>query len=153
MDGKQYNLDGRFKVMKGAKFHFCYMIILGLLLSPIAFAAKKKQFKVGYLNIMFGQIFKAPSKNSSALTTITCGQPLKVYSQSKKASSSVNWRSVELGTYKGYVHQSFISFKRGGHCFQSRYPEFMQKIDLGLTESFYFGQLYNRYIIGKSKAN
>lgn len=107
--------------------------------------AKKGHVGVMYYKHIFGNVHQNPSRYSSALTTISCGHPVKIYS-----IKMGNWVKVKVGAQNGYLPMSFLSTKRP-KCFQDKYPRFFDKFALGPTDLYYWGRLYDQYVIGKSR--
>ena len=123
-----------------------------------AAADKLVMDRVMYVNSMYAQVHKNPSKYSSYLTTTECGHPVKVYKKvsTKGGGTRVvfnrNWKLVKVGSYQGYMSLTQLS-KRKPSCFQDQYPKFFDSISIEINEMFYWGKLKEQYVTGKSKAN
>jgi hypothetical protein len=151
MNGKPFNLDGRYRM----KFLLLSALIL---ISTNAFSKKKglKVQRIAYFNEMHGNIHQNASKYSNVLTTVSCGHPIKVYKEKKSPNGglveniSYEWDFVKVGSYNGYVLSDFLG-KRKQKCFQDKYPRFVEKFKLEPSEMYYWGRLYDQYVGGKSK--
>lgn len=119
--------------------------ILCLLVFSTQSFAKDKVQAVKYYNNPFGNVHQNASMYSSVMTTVACGHPVKVYSQ--KMGS---WVKVKVGASSGYMLESFLSSNRV-NCFQDKFPRFFDQFQLGPTDLYYWGRLYDQYSIGKSK--
>ncbi len=109
--------------------------------------SKEKLIGVFYYNRIFGHILEQRDSNSSSLTTISCGFPLKVYEVNEPKEG---WEKVEAAGVKGYTKTGFLSEEKPD-CFQGKYPKFFNANELSLTEMYYWGRLYDMYIFGKSR--
>lgn len=109
--------------------------------------ANDKHVAVMYYKYMFGNVHQNPSRYSSALTTISCGHPVKIYS-----IKMGDWTKVKVGAQIGYLPMEYLSSKRPV-CFQDKYPRFFDQFSLGPTDLYYWGRLYDQYVMGKSKVN
>ncbi|ATH08814.1 hypothetical protein BIY24_12915 [Halobacteriovorax marinus] len=129
-----------------------------LLLSISIFAQDQKKVldKVMYVNQLFAQVHKNPSKHSIYLTTTECGHPVKVYKLVSKSNARVlfnrTWKIVKVGSYDGYMNGDYLSSTKP-KCFQDKYPKFFDSLDLEITDMFYWGKLYDQYVTGQSRAN
>jgi hypothetical protein len=132
--------------MEGMIMLKAYIIIIVLLTIPTIQAKKTPKYIPGiyYYKKMFGTIHRNLGNNSETLSTISCGQPLRVIMFQKK------WGKIKAGPYLGYIKRSFISSKKPP-CFQDSYPKFFDLLNLELSEIYYWGRLYDQYVIGKSR--
>lgn len=78
------------------------------------------------------------------MTTIQCSHPVKVI-ESSKVTINEAWAYVEVADYRGFIRKEFLSAKRPD-CFQGRYPNFFDGLNLDLSELYYWGRLYDQYI-------
>jgi hypothetical protein len=160
MNGKLFNLDGKCNMKDKLTF-----VVLATLLSllPIALNAKKHDkklsiLKVQYFNKMFGHVHENPSVYSDSLTTIGCNHPVKVLkSTSKKNGKSQifhnkNWYMVKVGPYNGFVRKNHLAGRRV-KCFNEKYSKFFDLFKVDLTEMYYWGRLYDQFVIGKSRVD
>ncbi|PIK16501.1 hypothetical protein [Halobacteriovorax sp. JY17] len=112
--------------------------------------------KVMYVNKIFAQVHKSPSKHSIYLTTTECGHPVKVFKMISKTRSRVlfnrTWKIVKVGSYDGYMNGDYLSATKV-ECFQDKYPKFFDSMNLEINDMFYWGKLYDQYVTGKSRAN
>ena len=102
---------------------------------------------VFYFSKIFGHIHQFPSPYSSALTTISCNHPIKVY---KTTNSKEGWRLVKTVGLQGYIQSEYLASKQV-QCFQSQYSKFFDALDLSVSDMYYWGRLSDLYIKGKSK--
>jgi len=127
-------------------------IILVAILFPLTSVEAKKApskiIKISYLNTIFGHVHRNPSRYSSSLTTISCGHPIKVLKQNILGKGQ--WAQVKVGAHKGFINLMYLSDKRPA-CFQDRFPRFFDNLDLELTDLYYWGKLYDQYVIGRTK--
>lgn len=128
-----------------------YLLLLTLLIFSNFSQAKMKLIGIKYFNKMYGHVHENPSKTSSSLTTIPCGYPLQVYSK-KDLSKNSEWKFVKAGEDFGYVNMTHLSSKRP-RCIQGKYPKFFSNFDLDLSELYYWGKLYDQFLVEKSHAN
>ena len=139
-------------------------ILLNILFSllvvfPWSSQAKDKRAYRGkfYFNQVFGNIHKNPSRYSQTLTTIACGHPLKIFLAAGTAEQTFStieekWVQIKVGPYRGYMKKEFISTKYP-NCFQDRYPRFFDLFNLEVEDIYYWGRLYDQYIIEKPLVN
>ena len=133
------------------KFKILYLIsIVTFSLSLTA----KSNFQIKYYNNFFGNVHQNPSRFSTTLTTISCGHPIKIYRTKEtigeEFKSSMSWSKVKVGPYTGYIKDDFLDIGRP-YCFQDVFPKFFDLFEMDLTELYYWGKLYDQYIIGKSR--
>lgn len=135
---------------------FLLLVLPLLLLGPVVMSKSKKEIlRVAYFQPTFGHVHRNPTRYSSSLTTISCGQPIKVYKLISKNGRPVtvfskNWNYVKVGPYEGYIDQKYLTETKPD-CFQDRYPKFFDSLGLDLTELYYWGRLYDQYVFGKSR--
>lgn len=103
-----------------------------------------------YFNQFMGQLHKNPSISSSSLTSVQCGYSVKVI-EDKDIIKPDAWAYVQVGSDKGFIQQKFLSQKRQP-CFQGKYPKFVNGLNLNLTDLFFWGRLYDQYLMGESRA-
>ena len=111
-------------------------------------AYSRKPVGVFYFKETFGHIHSNTSRYSSSLTTVGCGHPIKVFSQ-KDAFGKI-WYEVEVAGQKGYVLKEFMLSSKP-ECFQQKYPVFFNAMNLGVSELYYWGRLYDQYVKGEVK--
>ncbi|WP_372653974.1 hypothetical protein [Halobacteriovorax sp.] len=132
------------------------LILFLVMQSSLAKDQSKVLDKVMYVNKIFAQVHKNPSKHSIYLTTTECGHPVKVYKLESKNKSRVlfnrTWKIVKVGSYDGYMNEEYLSDTKV-KCFQDKYPKFFDSLGLEINEMFYWGKLYDQYVTGKSRAN
>ena len=113
---------------------------------------KERHLGIFYFSEMFGHIYQFASIDSSALTTIACGHPIRVY-PAKKQDESKNrsgWSRVKVVGIEGYIQSSYLRPKQVT-CFQGQYNKFFNALNLSVTEMYYLGRLPSLYIRGRSK--
>jgi hypothetical protein len=111
--------------------------------------AEKFVGRLYYSHIM-GHVHKNPSDYSASLTTVQCGFGLKVI-EDKDVSNPVGWLFVKAGEDRGFVREEFLTSKRPS-CFQAKYPKFFNALNLDLTDMYYWGRLYDHYMMEESRA-
>lgn len=110
----------------------------------------EKVVGVFYFNPLFGHVHQSSVKTSASLTTIQCAHPVKVLESSKVTVSS-DWRYVQVADYRGFIQKQFLSEKRPD-CLQGKYPKFFDAVNLDLAELYYWGRLYDHYVMGETRA-
>lgn len=113
-------------------------------------ATQAKVVGVMYFNEFMGHLHKSSSKTSNSLTTIQCSQPVKVLEEDGKFNSG-QWFYVSVGDDKGYIHSQFLQTSRP-ECFQEKYPRFYQKLELDLSDMYYFGRLEDHFLKAITRA-
>lgn len=116
-------------------------LILSLL--SVSLFAKEKVIGRMYFNDFMGHVHISPSKTSGSKTTIQCAHNVKILEQDEKYDTG-NWFYVMVGEDKGYINSQFLQTDRP-NCFQEKYPRFYQKLNLDLTDLYYFGRLNDHY--------
>ena len=110
--------------------------------------------EIYYLNQIFGIVHQNPSRYSAALTTISCGHPLKVRrlldAKGKEVAANEDWFFVKVGAYEGHILKEYAS-KQKPDCFQDHFPKFFDSFELEVTDLYYWGRLNDQYVTGKSK--
>jgi hypothetical protein len=109
----------------------------------------EKVIGVFYFKPILGHVHESSSSSSASLTTIQCSHPVKVV-ESSKVSVSPEWTYVYVADFKGFVRKEFLSEKRP-ECFQGKYPKFFDSLNLDLSELYYWGRLYDRYIQAETR--
>ncbi|GEM_PF-974208 len=141
--------------MEGVKMPKVTLAITFLLLISVSITAadeiiESKQAEAKYLpgihyyNQMYGTVHLQKGSDAETVTTISCGQPLRVIEFEKE------WGNVKVGPYTGFIKKEYISAKKTP-CFQDDYPKFFNLLNLELSEIYHWGRLYDQYIIGKSR--
>ena len=108
--------------------------------------------KVVYMKNIFGHVHQNPMRHSRAVTTISCGYPVKVIkweNGTKKARE--HWYRIETGSYRGFVRISHTS-EKSPSCFQDKYPRFFDRAGLGPTDFYRWGRLQELLLRGTSRA-
>ena len=110
--------------------------------------SKNRFSKILYYNNTFGHIHQNPSRYSTSLTVVSCGHPLKVLTraESKKKNINSRWTYVGAGPYKGYILSKYLQIK-SVKCFSDTHSKFFENMNLSITDMYYFGRLYDQYII------
>jgi len=115
---------------------------------------KKAVSDVQYFRQTFGVVHQNPSRYSSALTTISCGHPIKILrlldAKGKEFIPNDDWVFAKIGAYEGFVLREYLGKQKGG-CFQDRYPKFFDSFEMDVSELYYWGRLNDQYVTGKSK--
>ena len=102
-----------------------------------------------YFNQFLGHLHKNPSRSSSSLTTIQCAYPVKIVEE-KSNQIPKGWFLARVGEDKGFIQTKFLSEKRPS-CFQEEFPKFYLKLNLDLTDMYYWGRLSDQYLFEESK--
>lgn len=110
----------------------------------------KESVKIFYYKNIFGNVHQNPSNYSAALTTITCGHPVKVYLKQSNLKNNQSWKKVKVGPYTGHIYGGFLIKKRPS-CFQDEYPRFFDMFEMDLADLYYWARLYDQYIQGESQ--
>jgi len=106
---------------------------------------------VFYLKPIFAHVHQSANLSSASLTTIQCSHPVKVIESSKVVVEN-EWAYVEVADFRGFLLKNFLSDKKPD-CFQGKYPKFFDSLNLDLSELYYWGKLYDRYIQGETRLN
>lgn len=130
------------------------MWLLAIFMSLVTMAdtssTDEKVVGVFYFNPLFGHVHQSSVKTSASLTTIQCSQPVKVL-ESSKVSVSAEWSYVQVAEYRGFVQKQYLSTNRP-ECPQGKYPKFFDAVNLDLAELYYWGRLYDHYVMGETRA-
>lgn len=130
------------------------MWLITVLFSFLAFAettsTDEKVVGVFYLKPLFAHVHQSAVRTSASLTTIQCAHPVKVIASSKVQVSS-DWAYVQVADYRGFILKSYLSEKRP-ECLQGKYPKFFDHVNLDLAELYYWGRLYDHYVMGETRA-
>lgn len=123
-------------------------------LTSFSASYKTKPIAVLYFKQIFGQIHQNPSRYSQTLSTVTCGQPIKLLqklsSDGVEIKTPEGWSFISAGPYEGYLQTENL-VAAPSECFAKKYPKFFETIDLELSEIHYWGRLYDQYVQGRSK--
>jgi hypothetical protein len=120
-----------------------------LLLFSINAFSKDRVVGIFYYSNIFGHLHQNPSTESSSLTNMACGHPVKVLHKKGYGRNS-HWIYAKVGNAKGYIERDFLTGRRP-KCFQDKYPKFFNALNLDLNELYYWGKLYDHFIFGESK--
>jgi hypothetical protein len=129
------------------------MVLLSLLISFFTFAdsnpTDEKVVGVFYLRPILGHVHQSSSRTSASLTTIQCSHPVKVI-ESSKVQIGQDWAYVEVAGKRGFILKEYLAEKKP-QCFQSKYAKFFDSINLDLAELYYWGRLYDQYVVGETR--
>lgn len=129
------------------------VFLLILLSSLLSFAdsssTDEKVVGVFYMKPLFGHVHQSSVRTSASLTTIQCAHPVKVI-ESSKVSASREWAYVQVADYRGFILKQYLSEKKPD-CIQGKYPKFFDKLNLDLSELYYWGRLYDQYVQGETR--
>ena len=123
------------------------LLSISLFLSLPTFGQKTNGRK--YFKPFLGHLHKNPSKDSTSLTTIQCSHSVKVVEEKDVVKG---WVKVSVGEDKGYIQEVHLSSKRPD-CLQGKYPKFYNKLELDITEMYFWGRLYDHYNSVKTRVN
>ena len=121
-----------------------YIFIFLTFFIVLSVNARENKADVFYYNSIFGNIHQNKSDYSSAITTISCGQLLKI----KNHNWETQWVHVQSGPYKGYIKSNYVS-REEPICFQDKYPKFFESLDIDISDTYYWGRLYDLYLTSK----
>ena len=121
-----------------------------IFISFISLTAFSKVVGRMYFNEFMGHLHKSPLKTSNSLTTIQCSQSVKILEEKGKFNSG-EWFYASVGEDKGYIHSQFLQTSRP-NCFQEEYLRFYQKLNLDITDMYYFGRLQDHYLKATTRA-
>ena len=127
-----------------------YFFTLGSFFINANKKVKDKYIGLFYFNEVYGLIHQMPSIDSVALSTVSCGRRLKVYEKTERPSKDFYF--VKKGKTKGYVQKEYLSKRWPKHCVRNRYKHFFKELNLDSGDHFYWGKLYDRFRIGRTKA-
>ena len=148
MGNNSISLEG---VMRYLVIFFSIFLFYHNFLITDVFAKKKSSYlKIVYYKEAFGHIHRNPSRYSSSLTTISCGHPLKLLPLKKGKEENSHWAYIKTGPYTGHVLNIFLSSKRP-RCFSDVHSKFFDNMNLSITDMYYFGRLYDQYVIGQTR--
>lgn len=133
-------------------------LTLVFLMPSIASSAEKysrKVVRIVFFKEIFGHIHQNPSKYSTAITTISCGHPLKVYKVTDSSGRSTevfnkSYMFIKAGPYDGYIKKSLVTSSRP-KCFQDKYPRFFDQFEMDISELFNWGKLYDLYLVKRTR--
>lgn len=101
-----------------------------------------------YFNEFMGHVHKTPDSDSSSLTAIQCGFKVKIL---KSKSKIKGWSYIAVGEDKGFIRNNkLISYRP--ECFQAKYQDFYNSLNLDLTDLYYLGKLNEQAVTRESKA-
>ncbi len=95
-------------------------------------------FSLAYLAPMMGHLHESPQKESPGLSTLACGHPVEVLQEGQ------GWSKVKASGMIGHIESRFLISKRP-NCFQAKYSQFFQGLNLDLSNLYYWGRLSDRY--------
>jgi hypothetical protein len=111
---------------------------------------KKSVVRIAFMKNMFAHVHQNPSKYSTAITTISCGHPVKIYKvteRSGRSSETFNksYKFVKVGPYDGYILKYLLTSSRP-KCFQDKYPRFFDQFEMDISEMYNWGRLNDLYL-------
>lgn len=109
-------------------------------------SSEKTLVGIFYVNQLFSNIHQHPVTSATSLMALSCGTPLKVYETNSKVSP--DWSAIIYDNNQGFIQKKLLDNTRP-LCFQDRYPKFFNQINLDLTQMYYWGKLYDQYVMGK----
>ncbi len=133
--------------MKKILLSFAFFLVVSGVLSK-SWANEKVVGRLYFQKVM-GLVHKNPSKGSSSLTTLQCGHAVKVIVDSSIRYPK-GWTYVKVGDDRGYILNDYLTNKRP-NCFQEKYPKFFNALNLDLTDMYYWGRLFDQYVIEESR--
>jgi hypothetical protein len=131
-----------------------FIFIWVLFFVPSVSGIVGKKIPSVYFNQIFGNLHQTKNLVSASLTTISCGQQLSVLEDSDPLQKNVedhsNWIKVKIGSFEGFILKELGSEQKP-FCLQEYYYDFFDLLDLDLGELYYWGKLYDRYQILRTK--
>ena len=117
--------------------------------------SKKKVARIAFFKEIFGHIHQNPSKYSTAITTISCGHPVRVYKVTDSDGRTAEifnkkYMFIKAGPYDGYILKSLLSSQRP-KCFQDKYPRFFDQFEMDISELYNWGRLYDLYLVKRTR--
>lgn len=116
-----------------------------VLLASMTFSLSLLAKEVLYLNTLFAHVYESPSVNSASLTAIQCAHPVRILSKNKDLKG---WHQVGVADHKGFINQGYLS-KSKPVCFQEKYPRFFDKLNLDLSQIYYWARLNDKIVKGE----
>ncbi|MBT7610358.1 MAG: SH3 domain-containing protein [Bacteriovoracaceae bacterium] len=129
-------------------FFISTILIIGTLSE--AKVIKKSVVRIAFMKDMFAHVHQNPSKYSTAVTTISCGHPVKIYKVTEHDGRSAetfnkSYKFIKVGPYDGYIMMHLLSEKRP-KCFQDKYPRFFDQFEMDISEMYNWGRLNDLYL-------
>ncbi|MGB0453907.1 MAG: hypothetical protein ACPGJV_09345 [Bacteriovoracaceae bacterium] len=112
------------------------------------FSCEVLEARVMRLKNIFGSVHKIADESSEVLTVIACNHPVKLLNR----KAEIGWHKVKVGKHTGFMHQRMLS-RRKVSCFQDRYTKFFEKFNLKVEQTYFWGKLYDNYLVGKSEVS
>lgn len=128
---------------------FLLLLLTSILTFADSTSTDEKVIGVFYMKPLFGHVHQSSVRTSASLTTIQCAHPVKVI-ESSKVSVSREWSYVQVADYRGFILKQYLSEKKPD-CIQGKYPKFFDKLNLDLSELYYWGRLYDQYVQGETR--
>ena len=116
---------------------------------------KKSVVRIAFLKKMFGHVHQNPSRYSTAVTTISCGHPVKIYKVTESSGHSSetfnkNFKFIKVGPYDGYILKNLLTSSRP-KCFQDKYPRFFDHFEMDISEMYNWGRLNDLYLLKRTR--
>lgn len=102
-----------------------------------------------YFKDFMGHVHKTPSSDSSSLTAVQCAFKVKILKS--KDSIDPMWSYVKVGEDIGFIETSRLTSNRP-NCFQSKYQEYYNSLNLDLTDLYYLGKINEQFVTKESKS-
>ena len=131
-------------------FGLAFIILFFGFQNTNSFAAKGDLKNVGtfYFVPFYGHLHQNPSNYSQSVTALSCGHPVKLMEELGVAPGE--WNQVEASGRSGFIRSRYLSASRTS-CFEQRFPEFVQKMELRIEDLYYWGKLYDNYTYAEVK--
>ena len=99
-----------------------------------------------YFQQTFGLLYNNPSWTADSSDVLACNDRVETFSF-PAANLPEGWVKAKIRGKEGFVPQAFLAERRAT-CFAEKYPKFFDRFNLSVSERFYWGRLYGRYLWG-----
>lgn len=112
-----------------------------------AYGGVKTAGRLYYQGFM-GHLHQEASDSGASLTAVQCAHPVQLI-EKEGIDVPAGWVYAKVGEDKGFMRRERLSAKRPD-CFQHKYPKFYGRLELDLSDYYYWGRLSDHYIEGES---
>lgn len=103
-----------------------------------------------YFQNFMGHLHQESKDTSSSLTALQCAHPVVVIER-KGVDVAPGWLLVKVGEDVGYIRSRFLDSQRPS-CFQEKYAEFYRRLNLDVSDLYFWGRLSDHFIEGESQS-
>jgi hypothetical protein len=116
---------------------------------------KKTVVRIAFLNKMFAHVHQNASRYSTAITTLSCGHPVKIYKVTENTGHSAetfnkSYKFIKVGPYDGYILKNLLSSSRP-KCFQDKFPRFFDQFEMDIAQMYNWGRLNDLYLLKRTR--